>query len=639
MANSDTQSEPLTLGRIALWYKGTKTADDAKEITNGIVRASVPILQRGLVWNPQQIEILWDSLLRGFPIGALVLCPKIKGQVKEFDDDSTHHILDGQQRCNAISLGFTDPFPDGFNDKDAKKDDVSSILWLDLDPKRTNSTREYLARLTTLAHPWGYGYSDNSDRLSASDIRTALKAIDRSQSVQGYKRPEVREMSPYCSKAPIPLAWLMTAPIKSEDAFWKHAKARLEKIRGVRWKPDKVHEDVKWTWAESALTFVGETQNLEDKRLIFDGICRARNATIIALVASMELMDETKLEADENGPQDRNNISNIEHLFQRLNRQGTKLDGEELAYSMIKAYWPELAKPIDETKPRHMPASRLVSLAVRAALAEDNKDNLPTAINVSQIRAKAKRKDSEILDFIKGREGNAEGSPLAKANEQVDKWLRYSADNPSGFLPVQITRFAMDSQDVYLLLLWLANRTMSDPDSQSKLSRPLQALASWIHWFANDKWKAVNCIYSQCKKSDSFDLATFRDAARIALKPDNQFLADIPTKDELANFMKFPGSNIDDWNWGELAKNGNGDIDPSRQQILGQSLIRIINNKELLVYAQREYLNDKFGDYDPTNKDMWQDYNCPWDYDHILAHFYVYNRKGQQFQRFIVSDL
>ena len=80
---------------------------------NPAIRASVPILQRGLVWNPAQIELLWDSVLRGFPIGAIVLSAKIESQVKASDAKKlamTHHLLDGQQRCDAIALGFKDLF-------------------------------------------------------------------------------------------------------------------------------------------------------------------------------------------------------------------------------------------------------------------------------------------------------------------------------------------------------------------------------------------------------------------------------------------------------------------------------------------------------------------------------------------------
>ena len=35
--------------------------------------AALPALQRGAVWKPAQTERLWDSLMRGFPIGSFLL--------------------------------------------------------------------------------------------------------------------------------------------------------------------------------------------------------------------------------------------------------------------------------------------------------------------------------------------------------------------------------------------------------------------------------------------------------------------------------------------------------------------------------------------------------------------------------------
>ena len=49
-----------TLSQVASW------ADGNSEVT-------IPALQRGLVWKPEQVEMLWDSILRGFPIGSFLL--------------------------------------------------------------------------------------------------------------------------------------------------------------------------------------------------------------------------------------------------------------------------------------------------------------------------------------------------------------------------------------------------------------------------------------------------------------------------------------------------------------------------------------------------------------------------------------
>ena len=49
-----------TLWQIASW-----TSDESEVL--------IPALQRGLVWKPRQVELLWDSILRGFPFGSFML--------------------------------------------------------------------------------------------------------------------------------------------------------------------------------------------------------------------------------------------------------------------------------------------------------------------------------------------------------------------------------------------------------------------------------------------------------------------------------------------------------------------------------------------------------------------------------------
>ena len=63
----------LTLKQIASWQISTIK-------NNSAIKARIPSLQRGAVWEPQQIEMLWDSILRGFPIGSIVISKKIETQ-------------------------------------------------------------------------------------------------------------------------------------------------------------------------------------------------------------------------------------------------------------------------------------------------------------------------------------------------------------------------------------------------------------------------------------------------------------------------------------------------------------------------------------------------------------------------------
>ena len=221
-----------SLADIALW-SDRNTAE-----------VHIPALQRGLVWKPKQIELLWDSLFRGIPIGSFVICPYIATQTRSGEATAKYHLLDGQQRANAIQLGFDD-FASPQNPKGA-------LLWLDLQPEKIpqHSTRNFLFRIATPAHPWRYDRSDNEGYLRASDIRNGLKIhydieikakeSDENDVKSPYVRPTPQKIHPFDAEYPVPVSLLFkvflannkTLPLAklSEDL---HAYADLPWARNV----------------------------------------------------------------------------------------------------------------------------------------------------------------------------------------------------------------------------------------------------------------------------------------------------------------------------------------------------------------------------------------------------------------------
>lgn len=101
------------------------------EVVNSIhaKRYLLPAIQREFVWKTEQIESLFDSLMRGYPIGSFLLWQVEKEKIKDFqfyefvrdyhERDNKHNpkanitgeggvtaVLDGQQRLTALYIGL-----------------------------------------------------------------------------------------------------------------------------------------------------------------------------------------------------------------------------------------------------------------------------------------------------------------------------------------------------------------------------------------------------------------------------------------------------------------------------------------------------------------------------------------------------
>ncbi|MFA6528059.1 MAG: DUF262 domain-containing protein [Candidatus Gracilibacteria bacterium] len=102
-----------------------------REVVNKVHKKQylLPAIQREFVWEPKQITELFDSLMRGYPIGSFLFWQVSKDKVNDFqfyefirdyhERDNTHNpkanitgeegivsILDGQQRLTAIYIAL-----------------------------------------------------------------------------------------------------------------------------------------------------------------------------------------------------------------------------------------------------------------------------------------------------------------------------------------------------------------------------------------------------------------------------------------------------------------------------------------------------------------------------------------------------
>ena len=526
--------------------------------------------------------------MRGFPVGSLVLSKKIEtqkdkqcGYNQTQQELTTHHILDGQQRCYAIALGYSNPWYNASH--------KHAVLWLDINPGSllNNSVRQYLFRVTTTAHPWGFDHGNKSSRLSVFNIRKSLEGVE--------KRPAPIDSKPFDAEFPIPV-FLLLEHFDGESVNWESlSKADiLTQMKGF-----------------DARKF----DNLDDKvrTHINNGLRHVNRALIIALQVPDGTCD----------------IENIEQIFQRLNRQGTPLDNEDLAYSMIKAYWPDVETYINKA-PCHTTESRLVNMAIRVALADDSA-KMPAEHSIDRIRnifRPIPHKDYEREDAkeVSERESIEKyfKDDLAKSLKWIDDHLLYNPDRRSYGIPAYIrSSLAWNSRDVFAWLMVIAKHNNYTAIDDNKIVKTIIGIALAVHWFGLDKYRATGhlpvkdftLMSLENIKDDKGNLLVHTPLAVRSLEDEAIRLDSNSSENQIEGWKNF-------WE-GIVSRNDKGvkcseDESTSRGKKYGVFTELLRKNRELLLYAQRNYIYLTFNNFDPSDRLMWKGHNRPWDYDHIL---------------------
>lgn len=689
---SEQPAFTLSFKQVAAWQLPTLIVGEAGG--RPPIIAALPSLQRGAVWKPHQVELLWDSILRGFPVGSLVVSHKLAKQTSRSgasagtrqawsDDEITHHLLDGQQRCNAIALGFLDPFAPN-QDTSGNPSLPKAILWLDLQPKRfaANSSRSFIARVCTEAHPWGFGVDDNAGRLGTADVREGLESVyhwPQRPSDLDYKRPDSVDIWPLAADVPVPMAWLLQAAELSNTAvdFWQavrdHCQDYIDAVptaRMAQWKDRMIHsEGNSKHWTQRAITLLSLPidQPLID---LGNALLRVNTAHLVALnVPDLALHQATRQEvaskATSIDPEQR--IANVEHLFQRLNSLGTELRGDELMYSMVKAYWPGIEKTIEAISPRP-PATQVALLGSRLALSDISEPKSAPGLSVAALRGIAqsnetsvdskliieRRKAKDEIDQLFALNKYAAGvqdkpTPIGEVIHRVDEWLLYDRrENPNGLPPVLRSRMAEQAPDVFHFLMCLAKVSLDRGLSPTPTALiRLRGLTTAIHWFGQDRGAAVIELWKMGPLTGWLDGDVYKQHPRLLteLKFIGQdsdqkvglvnLLAPIP----LSDLITAPNQeNVEHWRWwntliGDPATDAQGkhsdDEQKRRETSFWPLLTRLRegdSSKYLLIFGQRDWMHQRFP-YDPSIAGYWEDHNRPWDYDHILPQYMFTNWK------------
>jgi hypothetical protein len=581
------EKKPLyKLSEIAGWQKNDSSI-------------AIPRMQRGLVWNAARVEVFWDSILRRIPVGVFSLCPmseSMREQLKGQAENASHLLLDGQQRANAIAIGFRDFPQDGYQDEQEK----SPILWLDLEVSaETQSGIEdrckYSFYMTTMAHPWGFnGRLKNSevkdDILSSSEIAEVL--IDSKLQTEEFLnnnptwKPLPYQLYPVKAKLPIPFSVLATSATIAD------VKNKIQKLAGTVWhiKYGKLAEEYIATHDIS------------------------RIVAIQAVVAQTEipvLYVPNTLAAD---------INEVSTYFIRMNTQGVIPSPEELDYSLAKANWPILWEVEDLAKDR-MPPHRLATLALEVFLSSEDKDGWVNDIDNAKIRA-LKVDENLSKRFERFVKKNGDFYSLVY---KVDKWM--GLDIPDIKLQakwslLKFHRAALaHSRSIYRLMLILAKKDKEDILAPVRMA----GLMTLLRWFSNREERLASIIARTCKSTSDLWLGIQQGISEATLKDELSIVTSPRAIEIMFSYIRDAETIKNDRYISVMNQNGLNSTYAELQKVwhgFGYS-----KGTELLLYATRS-LSRKF-EYDPSECRKWEGHNRPWDYDHVLPQNWLHDPRGR----------
>jgi hypothetical protein len=641
----------ITPTQVAQWFRGT-----------GAGRISLPAMQRAAVWKPAQVEALWDSMSRGFPIGSFLFAPydsargnralgNAQRMQRRTDSGPTFHLLDGQQRSNAIALGYADPWliPNSL-----------AALWVDLapSPKGARDPRQFIFRVLTQSHPWGYMRSDPENRLEANARRAAMAAMKQYLAADAAIVPgsaDLRFAWPWDCDLPVPVSILFRAcNATSTPAVLRRVDAEMSKLP---------------FWSAPRLgplrRFLQEGHTTPHLEQLLSGVRRLRaTAGNGAYRIPVQMLQVDSPQSDDNQA-----VDAVETLFVRLNAGGTRLDGEELSYSILKSIWPNSEQLVESLSSRIMAPARLVMLFTRLILARASLD-FPPQQDVAQFRRLVHGLNKEHPTFLRDFKELLTTGRASKLLLQATSILAIN-ERGIGLPTVLVADIARSSPDSFLLLLrWLdrCDFEKSHIDQVSHLTRKqiIGALTT-LAWYSEDSRLAVKAVWEDLEVvSERAIRSAWESKGRLrpAVRPvRGEFPLTAPISP--AAFQKALHRRVralctnhknktwTTWTWtrhidstppaddpafyylSRVLKRAIGKGDDTERAdgaalMWSRFAVTTWNLRPLVLYAQRGWLNAWFSDFDPARRDQLEDTDRPWDMDHIHASNYVKNIKRPQ---------
>ncbi|MBU1117311.1 MAG: DUF262 domain-containing protein [Bacteroidetes bacterium] len=609
------QVETLSIQRIAGWFAQKNT--EAPQLL-------LPPIQRSAVWKNEQIIDYWDSLLRGYPPGLMML-QEVSGDGLASNADNENHasqkgdylLFDGQQRMTTVLLAFNMGYLNG-----------KLRLWVDLGKSSTHeSERLYFLRISSIGQPFGYGEKEPNSKL---DLQK------RKDNWSEWNNPN--------------------------NEYRKNCRENLNNdLRQCKGMKDCVKDEGKCRPHYAFYHLTGKS--------IADGTCvvqfsdilnkltkNGEDATVKNIIENYKINDHSTQNNVKNFVKDLNkalaqkvllyrlNESVVEdqknyiRFFKRLGQGGTQLSNDELVYSMLKYHFPEIRGAMQEIKKTENGKLAgevdlaLAALRVAKVLSPwetENKYEIisrPNPDNVEKIFGNDACKVS--INFFKNM--LAEGGNITEKKvptlSKILSWIKnalvYDENNHNiGLPPVLLSHLPKELIDILILLTAVRiNKCHEKWEGTDKIFLTRFVLY-WLIFVSN--YDQVSHIifnkYVEKGGNNWLNLKEFIDPV-IQEAEERGWAYHVPIPDqvkryylELDNFPETEDTILRAWDKRFIACDGTGSTR------IGDAMrflsTHMFTCKKILLWLQRKYLTRQFPDYDPTSE---RDEDLPVDLDHLI---------------------
>lgn len=558
----------------------------------------LPQVQRGKVWNAVRVEILWDSILRGLPIGVFSIKPIADGW----------ELMDGQQRSTAIAMAFDFG---GFDDDDS----LAPILWMDIGKfgaltgetdicyeKQNSPNRRYNFKVTTAAHPWGYGDSCSETSNDIFPIGRQREAMERTYAEVGRwkigSRPRPAQVWPVVAEFPVPMPVIVEFLQSSEReksyvafARWCGENPKVARQGWFRHNGFEKHgnEQMEEVWSEIAAQIQKALQTYQ----------------VTASVVDVKPSD-------------------VGLYFSRMNKSGVEPSVEEIQYCLLKDC---LKDTITSRKiwdrvdacaaSLGMSASRFVSVLLRLLINRDAEEpkHLTGELSLSDVMGVR----TDLAVFV----DDGCGVPFGAAR----KWTVYGLVDElhrrfcgEDEMLRWVLRDVVTAKDGVLLLLYMRLLT-KDGGVVLPGKLTMTGLMTYLLWFSTDLVSSVRTVWRSGSDVSSGLYLALRgvggngELLRPITDDDFEEIKTVLHDEALAGLdflAAFKTAITESRARAALSMIGCGFNGSDKK-----SLFQPAHGRSLLIYACRKYLQSVFDGCVP-GQPQWFEQNTPWDFDHVI---------------------